>query len=438
MLRIIDKELFAWKKDPKRKTLLIRGARQVGKTYSVRKLGQKFKHLLEINLEENKAVHKFFEESLTPQQINEKLSVYFNIPIRPQETLLFFDEIQACPNALRSLRFYFEKMPELHVVAAGSLLEFALSEIPSFGVGRISSLYMYPLTFSEFLWALDETKLHDLILNSDEDHPLDDVFHQRLLDRFKTFQVLSGMPAVLQAYIDTKDVRACQISIDELISNIQDDFAKYKKRAPVLKLQEIFRSVVFQAGEKFKYSKVSPTEPSQGYKDALELLIKAGLAHKIHHTSAQGIPLGAQIDLKKFKVIVFDTGIQQRLFGLDLAQYMVSHTRDLINKGSLAESFVGLEILKHQSCRLKSQLYYWHREAKSSNAEVDYVIQKGEQIIPVEVKSGTKGQMQSLFLFLKERKLPYGIRISHENFNRFDNIITYPIYAAEKLIGNLP
>jgi len=245
------------------------------------------------------------------------------------------------------------------------------------------------------------------------------------------------MPAVIKAYRDRHDLNGCQIVLDELLTGFKDDFAKYKKRVSALRLEEVFRSIVFQAGEKFKYAKVSDSGAHQGIKEALELLIKAGLVYKVHHTSARGIPLGAQIDDKKFKVILFDVGIHQRILGLDMSEQMVATPQELIHKGALAEAFTGLELVKATLPHLKPQLYYWHRESPASNAEVDYVIERQGRIVPIEVKAGTKGQMQSLFLFLKERGLPFGVRVSHENFGRYEKVLTVPIYAVQKLGAEL-
>ncbi len=201
MKRRIDNILLNWRNEKKRKVLLVRGARQVGKTYSLRELGKSFEYFLEVNFEEEKGIHMFFTDSINPQKICEKLSAYYSIPIVPDKTLLVFDEIQACPEALSSLRFFYEKMPELHVAAAGSLLEFALAEIPSQGVGRISSLFMYPMSFTEFLTALGEEALVSIISQSNANSPVDEPFHKRLIDYLKTYQIIGGMPEVVQSYI---------------------------------------------------------------------------------------------------------------------------------------------------------------------------------------------------------------------------------------------
>ena len=434
MKRQIDKHLEAWQKASGRKVLLLRGARQVGKTYSIRKLGASFETFLEINFEKDPRLVSFFEGSLSPSEINQKLTAYSGVSLKPGKSLLFFDEIQACPNAIRALRFYHEEMPGLHVVAAGSMLEFALSEIPSFGVGRISSLFLYPLSFREFLWAIGREELDRLAQNAGLQQPLDAVLHQTLLEKFRIYQILGGMPAVISALIAGSDLPSCQKVIDDLVSTLQDDFAKYKERAPVTRLMETFRSAAHQAGGKFQYSRVAQGEAVHGYKAALELLIRAGLAYRVYHTSANGIPLGAQIDPKKFKVILFDSGIHQRFLGLDLSDYMLQRPVDLISKGNLAELFVGLELIAAHDIGIRPQLFYWHREARASNAEVDYVIQRGEEIVPIEVKAGTKGGMRSLFLFLEEKGVKSGVRLSHENFARMDKVDVMPIYAVETLV----
>jgi predicted AAA+ superfamily ATPase len=326
-------------------------------------------------------------------------------------------------------------MSDLHVVAAGSLLEFVLSEIPSLGVGRLSNLFLYPLSFGEFLEAVGEEAFRKMFLAADSRHPVEDVFHNRLLERLRIFQILGGMPAVVNAYRRGEEARSCQEILAGLLVTLRDDFAKYKKKAPVLKLREVFESISLQTGGKFKFARITEAATSTGYSEALDLLVQAGLAYKVYHSTARGIPLGAQINPKKFKVILLDSGLHQSLARLDISSWLVQNPLEMIQKGALSELFAGLELVAHAPPALPSQLYYWHRESPASNAEVDYILQKGEQIVPIEVKAGTKGQMQSLFLFLKERGLPLGIRLSHENFGRYDKIITVPLYAAERLFS---
>lgn len=433
MKRNIDKYLLNWKQNDSRKVMLLRGARQVGKTYSVRQLGKTFKYYIEINFELDKDVKVFFENSINPQNLVEKLSAYYQIPIKNNQTLLFFDEIQACKEAIKSLRFFYEKMPELHLIAAGSLLEFALSEIPSYGVGRIETLFMYPLTFNEFLWAMNENALSEIIEKSGFENPIELPFFNRLKDLLKTFLLIGGMPEVVANYAKNRELQSCQKIISNLILTFKDDFQKYKKRTPVDCLTQVFNSIILQTGSKFMFSNVNINSAYKTMQNALDLLVMAGLAYKVFHTSASGIPLGAQINQKKFKVLIFDIGIFQQIAGLDIANILKAENVNTLNKGNIAELFTGLEIIANSNPEMPANLYYWHRESKSSNAEVDYVIQLKNKILPIEVKAGTKGKMQSMYVFLEEKNMDYGLRVSLENFSEWDKIKTMPIFA----IGNL-
>ncbi len=434
MKRQIDIFLMDWKLNLSRKVLLIRGARQVGKTYSVRELGKSFKHYLEVNFESDRAIHQFFQQDLNPDEIRRNLAAYYNVPVNDGETLLFFDEIQACMPAISSLRFFHEKSPHLHLIAAGSLLEFALKEIPSFGVGRIENLFMYPMSFDDFLIASGQESLLEIKQESNPDKPLNPAFHQRLTGYLKQFLLTGGLPEVVRTFLDSGDLRKSQVILDQLIVTLNDDFAKYKKIVPVSRIREVFEAVVYQSGNKFNISKASDSASHRQIKEALELLEMAGLIHRINHTAASGLPLGALINPGKYKMILFDHGIFQRILGLSLSDHLLANEFSLINKGNLAEQFVGTELIKLQPPVSRPQLFYWHRETRGSTAEVDYILQKNDQIIPVEVKSGTQGKMQSLRILMNEKKLPGGIRVSLENFAKYENIRVYPLYAVRNLL----
>jgi len=420
-----------WRHDPERRVLLIRGARQVGKTFVVRSFGAAFSHYIEVNFEESREVRSFFSGDLDVDTICRNLSAFYKKPVIDGETLLFFDEIQACPDALRSLRFFHEKRPSLHVVAAGSLLEFYLGDLPSFGVGRISSLYMYPLSFKEFLWALEEERLWDAVCNASFADPPHAAIHNRLIEHVRLHQLIGGMPAVVDRYRRTHDLLACQDLLDDLLRTFRDDFAKYASRLPVTKLRDTFSSVAYQAGGKFMYARAAQDTSIQSYKTALELLTQAGLVYKIHHTSARGIPLGAQIDERKFKACLLDTGLHQRLLGLDLGTHLAEQPERLYTTGSLAEVYAGLALIAGMPPRNPASLYYWHREARTSNAEIDYVISRGADIIPIEVKAHVRGAMKSMHAFIAEGRAGRGIRLSHENFASCGAIDVVPLYAAE-------
>jgi predicted AAA+ superfamily ATPase len=434
MQRTVSKDLKVWKDSTLRKPLLVRGARQVGKTYVLRELGKSYSHFLEANFEESREIHQFFEGSLDPVSICEKLSNYFGVKIAPGETLLFFDEIQACPDALSSLRFFYEKMPDLHVVAAGSLLEFALQEIPSHGVGRLSSLFMHPLSFEEFLVASGNEGSLNMLRRASSEKPLDQAFHKRLVDALKVYLLIGGMPEVVRAYCATRDLRACREILSDLLTTFKEDFAKYKAKAPALLLNETLQSICVQSGGKFKYSSVDRSLGSKPVKDALELLLLSGLAIKVQHSDARGKPLGAQVNSKRFKVILLDVGLHQCILGLDISEMITARGLDVVNKGALAEVFVGQELVAAQSNREPASLHYWHREARSSNAEVDYVTIYNKHVMPIEVKAGGRGSMQSIRLFMKERGLIKGLRVSLENFAQLDNLDIVPLYAVAQYL----
>ena len=435
MKRKILNALLDWKTERNRKVLLLRGARQVGKTYIVRELAKEFKHFVEINFEKDTDIHSFFDQNLDPERICTNLSAYFGIPIIEGDTLLFFDEIQSCSQAIQALRFFYELKPKLHVIAAGSLLEFALSDLSSWGVGRIRSLYMYPMSFDEFLMANEEEALIEMKKEASAQKPLIPAFHQKLKEYLRHFLLIGGMPEAVKIFIGNRtDMKFVQNELSDITTSYYDDFTKYKRRIPVLRLREVLNSVVKQAGGKYIYSKAgSLSNPAQA-KEALDLLEMAGLVYKVYHSSGQGVPLGSGVNFKKFKCLLHDNGIFQQIAGLRISDLMVADNIDILNRGSIAEAFVGVEFIKYSQVTEKKQLYYWHREKRGSNAEVDYLIEQGTQIVPVEIKSGTTGKMQSMNMFIAEKKSSRGIRISLENFSQYGKITVIPLYAVSNLI----
>ena len=430
--RTIDADLFDWKNDESRKPLILRGARQVGKSSAVRELGKKFDYFLEINFEnkDHAQAKRIFERHSDPRLICDALSALFETPVIAGRTLLFLDEIQSCPDAISSLRYFYEQMPEIHVIAAGSLLEFALQKIPSYAVGRVRSIYMYPFSFKEFLNAMEKHILLEKLNEATPEKPLIEEIHSKLKELFLLFVVLGGMPEVVSKYASGGSLLDCQNVLDELTETFYNDFSKYKERVPATRLDEVFSAIIAQTGQKFTYSKATTSANQVQIKESLELLRMAGLVYAVTHTSANGLPLAAETNPRYRKLMIFDTGIYQRFLRLDLTSLMLDEKIEQINKGAIAEMFVGIEIVKSQNNRLPSELYYWQREKDGSAAEVDYLIQHRQNIVPVEVKAGTKGAMQSMFLFINEKQQQYGIRCSMENFGEFQNIKIYPLYAV--------
>ena len=433
--RKIDNVLISWKLEDNRKPLLLRGARQVGKTSTVREFAKTFDYYIEIDFlnSKNNDIKELFSKNSSVKDLCQKIAVIQNVPIEENKTLLFFDEIQECPKAIEKLRYFYEEFPNLHVIAAGSLLEFALEDLPSFGVGRIRSIFMYPLSFEEFLMFQNYSALVEHLKLASPKYPLSDIFHKKLLQELRNFLILGGMPEVVTTWCKTHDYLKCTQIQNDLLLSYQDDFSKYRKRVPASRIHEVFRSVAEQGQGKFVYKKVNPDIRSEQIKTALETLILAGLVYPVTHTAANGIPLGAEVREDYRRMIYFDTGLLQRQLGLKAENILVSDDFDVINKGAIAEVFVGLELIKSASCYEKNNLYCWHREQSGSNAEVDFVIQKYEEIIPIEVKSSKKGSMQSLRQFLTLKQKTYGIRTSLENFCEYEDIKVYPLYA----IGNI-
>lgn len=436
LYRQVDNQLKIWKEQKKRKPLMLRGARQVGKTSTVRKLSESFEYYLEINFEEHTKVHELFSGDLSPENICNNLAILYNMPVVAGKTLLFFDEIQSCIPAISSLRFFYEKMPDLHLISAGSLIEFALEELPSFGVGRVRTLFIYPFSFDEFLIAIGENLLLNAKKKASAKNPLSIPVHEKLVDLLKRFFIIGGMPEVVSTYTKSKDLLLCKNVLDDLIISLRADFSKYKKLVPSSRIYEIFDSVVRQTGSKFIYSDASADANHRQIKEALQLLVKAGLVMPVTHSSANGIPLGAESNQKRQKMLLLDTGLYLNILGLPYSEVLFSDNSQLINKGVITELYVGLEIMKSGSCYEQKELYYWHREAKNSSAEIDYIIQQSMEIIPIEVKSSGKGSMRSMHLFLKEKKNRYGYRFSMENFTKYNNILVFPLYAITNAFVN--
>lgn len=431
--RKIDQALLDWKASPSRKPLLIRGARQVGKSTAVRNLAKRFDYFIEINFDEQPEYLNLFANTSDLHDLIEQLALITQTEIIEGKTLLFLDEIQASLPAISKLRYFYEKRPDLHVIAAGSLLEFALADLPSFGVGRVRSLFMYPLSFTEFLGAVNEKPLARLIQQSNAANPINPIVHNKLKIYFKKFLIIGGMPQAVQTFAAKGDLLEVQRTLDDLIIAIQADFVKYKRRIPPANIKSVFESIVKQVGTKFKYANDLTSLNGPAVKQVVDLLEMAGLVDRVTHSSGNGIPIGAETNPKKTKLLIFDTGIYQRILGLDVASLLLKDDFEVINKGSIAELFVGLELLKSSDAYERTALYYWHREAKNSKAEVDYVVQRQDRIVPVEVKAGTKGAMQSLYLFMDEKKSSFGVRLSLENFAEYDRVKVLPLYAASNI-----
>ena len=450
--RIIDQFLSEWAARPSHKPVLLRGARQVGKSTAVRHLGEQFKYFVEINLEKQSEYKVLFQSNLDVKRIVPQMAAIHGTPIIPGQTLLFIDEIQDCKEAIMALRYFKEDMPELHVVAAGSLLEFVLDDIPTFGVGRIHSMYMYPMTFDEFLLANGEKLLMEARNQASPSSPLPMPLHEKLTSLLRTFMLVGGMPEAVVKWVETHDYLLCQEVQDDIITGYEADFPKYKKKVDPQLLRMTMRSAAQQATKKFMYSQVPGEYKTAEVKKALELLIKANIIFPVTHTNSNGLPLGDGRDDGIRKMLLLDTGLMLRLLNMamgnirELTTHILTATAaDLVNKRPMAEMLAGLELLHYRTLNLQYELFYWQRQAKNATAEVDYVLPNETQILPVEVKAGVQGGMKSLWAYMRERKLTQAIRCSLENFGEFDyidnmaeepvrHVRIYPLYAIRELI----
>lgn len=429
MKRFIDLQISDWSTQSHRKPLLLRGARQVGKTFAARRLGRTFPQFIEINFEKEARFKTIFEYDLDPVRIIRELAVALKTTITPGETLLFFDEIQDAPNVVSALRYFYEDMPELHLIAAGSLLDFALENL-SVPVGRLSAFYLYPMSWMEFLQAYDENLLYEEILKRNAT-PMSTLIHEKALRLLGEYLAIGGMPEAVHSWVTEKDPAACFSIHQNLINFYRQDFQKYAKKNQIPHIETLFSNIPYQLGKKFKSNLVPGEYRKRELFPALDLLEKAGVIHKIYYSAGQGLPLGAQIDPDKFKVIFLDVALTQTLLGLDLADWFIEPEKTLINKGMLTEAFIGQELLAYANPITKASLYYWQREAKNSKAEVDYLMQNHGKIIPIEVKSDKGNTLKSMHLFLDSHPdSPYGVKFSTHNFSLFEKIHAYPLYAV--------
>src|SRR5581483_4743310 len=382
MKRLIDWHLMAWKEERKRKPLLLKGARQIGKTYSVRQLSKHFESLVEINFELTPEAKTIFEKDLQPERILWELGLLTNMSITPSKTLLFLDEVQAAPQAILALRYFYELMPDLHVIAAGSLVDFAVEKV-GMPVGRVNMLYVYPLSFMEFLAATDNAQFIAAILREE---PLSDILHNKLLDLLGHYLAIGGMPEAVRAWVETKDPRASYEAQKGLAETYRHDFPKYAKRHQLNYLDILFNQIPHFLGNQFKYSEIHGEYKKRELAPCIDLLRRANVIHQITHTSGNGLPLGSEVNLNWFKIIFLDVGIAQNLLGLDLPAWFLNPDKSLANRGAVVEAFIGQELLAYSSPKSKNELYFWKRESASAQSEIDYVYDFKQEILPIEVK----------------------------------------------------
>ena len=444
MKREASKRLDKWLKQSDRKPLVIRGARQTGKTWIVRDLAMRNnRHLIEINLERTPELASYFKDN-DPAIILENLSAELAINICPKDSLLFLDEIQAAPEVFACLRWFKEEMPELPVISTGSLLDFVLAEHTfSMPVGRISYFYLEPMSFLEFVQATGNDPLYEILKTISLLNPLNEALHQKCLELHRIYCLCGGMPEVVAKWISTGDISECQTVQADLLATFHDDFNKYGKNRELLR--KTLRSAANQIGNKFVLSRVDSNTRAYETKNALSLLSMARIISIVHHSAGNGIPLGAEMNDKFFKAFLLDTGLVSSQLGLTNIKPAEISKLVPSNRGGIAEQFVAQQIRYAIAAGGEPEIYHWQR-TKGRQCEIDFLIEAGESIVPVEVKWGTEGSMKSLHQFMYDKELSIAVRFDTNILSVVDlalktttghpveySLLSVPIFLAERI-----
>lgn len=426
-----------------RKPLIIRGARQVGKSYLVGDFcARQGLTCCEINFEKEPSLRRLFVEGHNSRTIS-LLEAHFG-KVLNQNSLLFLDEIQAAPEVLARLRYFYEDSPDIAVIGAGSLLEFSLAELEhSVPVGRIQYLYLGPMGFEEYLLALNEGSLLDFIKEwrpGDSNTDIPGIFHDRLLSHVRDFSLIGGMPESIYRFMPDRSFIRCEEAQRSIIETYRNDFGKYRKRIPLERLERVFDEIPAQVGKKWVHARIHSTEKAQALDAALQALCYAKVGHRVFHSSGNGVPLSAEKKDNLFKVLFLDVGLMGVLLGLRVSDLLDVSQFERVNEGAIAEQWIGQHLLALGPSLQAPQLFYWVREKAGSMAEVDYLFQEGPYVIPVEVKAGSSSRAKSLQVFLSEKKkTPLGIHFS-TNQTRFQarsdgqkRILELPFYMVEQV-----
>jgi len=442
--------LNRWISKRNRKPLIIRGARQVGKSTLIKLFSEKNNlQLSNINLERHINLSESFKKN-DPQAIINVLESLPNINKISADSLLFLDEIQAVPEAIAALSYFYEDMPNQGVVAAGSLLEFVLSDHSfSMPVGRVEYLHMGPMTFTEFLDALKEEKLISIIREYQLGQEIDVAIHTRLMELLSLYFYIGGMPEAVDTYVETKNLREVSEVHQSIIDTYRDDFPKYIGTRNLSRIQNVFNFAARNIGVKVKYSHFSRDNKSATIKSDIELLCQAKILTKVIHSHCSGLPLHGDLEEKIYKLIFLDVGLMNATSGISWDGINLFTDRKSINQGAVAEQFIGQHLQEQINKNTNRDLTYWLREGKNSNAEVDYVIVINNKIVPIEIKSGTSGSLKSLHQFAGEKDISLAVRFDanmpsvqsintkirkkYEEIEVSYKLVSLPLYLVERL-----
>jgi len=426
MKRFIYKELLKWKTSKDRKPLLLQGARQVGKTYLINEFGTKeYANFIQLNFEQESDLVSLFEGSLHPDNIIQNISLYLNKPIEAKDTLIFFDEVQISPQAIFSLKYFHELKPEFHIIAAGSLLGVSVGRQTAFPVGKVNFLTLFPMDFGEFLIANNEKLLYESMIDTQNAKQFPDIIHNKLNEYFKKFLYTGGMPEVVQKYIETNDMVQVRNIQKDILKSYERDFSKYAGKKESVKISEIWKSIpnqIARENKKFKFSDVRKKSRASMYEQTIQWLKNAGLIIVVDNLKTPKLPLSGYADISKFKIYLFDTGLLGAMLNLS--------TKLILFPDKLFSEYNGAFIENYVAQELKSigfeEFYYW---TSRGQAEVDFIINFDDRIIPIEVKSGTNLKMKSLKSYADKYHPELLVRLSPRNYIKSDKFINIPLYS---------
>lgn len=430
MYRIAIEKLYQWKTSKRRKPLIIEGARQVGKTWLMKEFGeQAYENTIYINFDSNSRMAELFASDLDIERLIMGLELYSGRKINPENTLLIFDEVQEVPRALASLKYFYENAPQYHIVCAGSLLGIALHEGTSFPVGKVDFLKLYPLSFKEFLMAIDKERFAELL--SRQDFDMVTSFKQTYIDALKYYYFVGGMPEVVQSFAENKDFNEARAIQKRILEAYEQDFSKHAPNELVPKIRMLWNSIPSQLAKenkKFVYGLVREGGRAKEYETAIMWLTDCGLVHKISRVNAAGIPLKAYEDLKAFKLFVLDIGLLGCMTGLRQRTLLDGNALFVEFKGALTEQYVCQQFKTIDDLGI----YYYTNDRGS--CEIDFIVDTGEQIIPVEVKAETNLKAKSLKTYREKFSPENSVRTSMADYKRENWLINLPLYAVDQIL----
>ena len=425
MKRNAIQALLKWKSDEDRKPMVLKGARQVGKTWLMKEFGAHYYNsYVYFNFDEEEELASIFKANKNPHRIVELLSMIADEKIIPGETLVIFDEVQECPEALNSLKYFKEKANEYHVIAAGSLLGTLLAQPKSYPVGMVNLLDIYPLTFDEFLDATDPS-LCSFYNEIEKEQPIEEIFHNRLLEAYNYYLIIGGMPECVASWVKYKDPNKVLQIQKELIEVYENDFSKHNGKVNSGRILMVFRSIVAQLAkpnEKFMYGAVREGGRARDFEEAIEWLVSAGMLNRVYNVSKIQHPLTAFDKLDCFKLFVFDTGLLKCMAGIDNSAILLKN--DYQFKGPLTENYVLQQ--------LRGQFNVEPRYYSDKNNEIDFIVQYGTEVIPIEAKGGEDKSAPSFKHYVTEHRPEYAIRYSKRGYRKDGYITNMPLYLARK------